>query len=369
MGVVTLRTHRNGRPDGGAGPDHRRRRGGHRPGGRRLPGPAPLGDGQCPTPPCSPPGWRCPTTVILEERALAGHEGWTHGAADAAPAGRARAPPCRSTSGAGPCSPGAPAQSRSACWSTCWPPRTSWTTHALAAAVLPSIRVAVTRGLLQPVDPEAARDAAGCRAVLPDKVAVRAVVRRVLSASVDRRRRGGRSDRPGPACSPWSASPTPTRRDTARALAAKLHELRDPARRAIRAPATGAPLLIVSQFTLYGSTAKGRRPSWTAAAPGSGRRTPGRGGGRRAAPPRRRRSYRRVRRDDGRDQRQRRAVHRPAGALTGARLGRRPSRRFDVRAPRTGHRRAGIGRSSVRRRRDRVSIPMSFPWAPQQDPR
>jgi len=29
----------------------------------------------------------------------------------------------------------------------------------------------------------------------------------------------------------------------------------------------GAPLLVVSQFTLYGDTAKGRRPTWQAAAP------------------------------------------------------------------------------------------------------
>lgn len=30
----------------------------------------------------------------------------------------------------------------------------------------------------------------------------------------------------------------------------------------------GAPVLLVSQFTLYGRTAKGRRPSWSDAAPG-----------------------------------------------------------------------------------------------------
>ena len=32
---------------------------------------------------------------------------------------------------------------------------------------------------------------------------------------------------------------------------------------------TGAPLLVISQFTLYADTAKGRRPTWQAAAPRS----------------------------------------------------------------------------------------------------
>jgi D-aminoacyl-tRNA deacylase len=51
-------------------------------------------------------------------------------------------------------------------------------------------------------------------------------------------------------------------------MARKLHELR--ILRDERSCAdSGAPLLVVSQFTLYGDTRKGRRPSWTAAAPGS----------------------------------------------------------------------------------------------------
>ncbi|UQA93850.1 D-aminoacyl-tRNA deacylase [Streptomyces halobius] len=32
---------------------------------------------------------------------------------------------------------------------------------------------------------------------------------------------------------------------------------------------TGAPLLVISQFTLYGDARKGRRPTWNAAAPGT----------------------------------------------------------------------------------------------------
>lgn len=31
----------------------------------------------------------------------------------------------------------------------------------------------------------------------------------------------------------------------------------------------GAPILVISQFTLYGDARKGRRPTWTAAAPGA----------------------------------------------------------------------------------------------------
>ena len=58
----------------------------------------------------------------------------------------------------------------------------------------------------------------------------------------------------------------------ARALASRLWNLRilaDEEGRMNRSAAElSAPLLVVSQFTLYGDTSKGRRPSWLAAAPG-----------------------------------------------------------------------------------------------------
>jgi D-tyrosyl-tRNA(Tyr) deacylase len=54
--------------------------------------------------------------------------------------------------------------------------------------------------------------------------------------------------------------------DIAARLARKAYELRvlDDERSAAD---VGAPVLVVSQFTLYGDARKGRRPSWTAAAP------------------------------------------------------------------------------------------------------
>lgn len=54
--------------------------------------------------------------------------------------------------------------------------------------------------------------------------------------------------------------------DKARRMAEKLWQLRilDDEK---SASDVGAPVLVVSQFTLYANTAKGRRPAWNAAAP------------------------------------------------------------------------------------------------------
>jgi D-aminoacyl-tRNA deacylase len=54
---------------------------------------------------------------------------------------------------------------------------------------------------------------------------------------------------------------------TAAALARKIFYLRI-LRHEKSCADTGAPLLVISQFTLYGDTRKGRRPTWQAAAPG-----------------------------------------------------------------------------------------------------
>ncbi|MBV9821951.1 MAG: D-tyrosyl-tRNA(Tyr) deacylase [Actinobacteria bacterium] len=57
----------------------------------------------------------------------------------------------------------------------------------------------------------------------------------------------------------------------ARWLAGKvagLRVLRDGNRDEAAAVSTGAPVLVVSQFTLYADVTSGRRPGWSAAAPG-----------------------------------------------------------------------------------------------------
>jgi D-tyrosyl-tRNA(Tyr) deacylase len=62
-----------------------------------------------------------------------------------------------------------------------------------------------------------------------------------------------------------------THTDTARdasALARKIWQLRI-MREELSASQLAAPILVISQFTLYADTRKGRRPSWSRAAPAS----------------------------------------------------------------------------------------------------
>ena len=95
---------------------------------------------------------------------------------------------------------------------------------------------------------------------------MRAVVQRVLSASVVVEGRVvGSIDGPGLLA---YVGVTHSDGDAEVAwLARKLWELRL-LRDEQSASDVGAPILVVSQFTLYGDARKGRRPSWTAAAPG-----------------------------------------------------------------------------------------------------
>ncbi|HEY8373266.1 MAG TPA: D-aminoacyl-tRNA deacylase [Pseudonocardiaceae bacterium] len=93
---------------------------------------------------------------------------------------------------------------------------------------------------------------------------MRAVVTRVSRASVTVDGEVvGRIDEPGLLVL-LGVTHTDTRQ-TAATMARKLHELRV-LRDEQSCATTGAPLLVVSQFTLYGDTRKGRRPSWSAAA-------------------------------------------------------------------------------------------------------
>lgn len=99
---------------------------------------------------------------------------------------------------------------------------------------------------------------------------MRAVLQRVTSAAVRVDGRVvGRID-PDPGAQGLLALVGVTHSDDATSvarMAAKIHGLRilDGERAAAD---TGAPILVVSQFTLYGDTRKGRRPTWQAAAPG-----------------------------------------------------------------------------------------------------
>ena len=95
---------------------------------------------------------------------------------------------------------------------------------------------------------------------------MRAVVQRVSQASVAVAGRVvGAFDEPGLLVFVGAShEDTP---QTAAKLAAKLWGLRI-LRGELSCSDTAAPLLVISQFTLYADTSKGRRPSWLGAAPG-----------------------------------------------------------------------------------------------------
>ena len=99
---------------------------------------------------------------------------------------------------------------------------------------------------------------------------MRALVQRVTEASVTVGDRGEVVGSIGPGlCALVGATHTDTV-ETARALADKVWHLRvfddDDGVMNRSVAAVGGSVLVVSQFTLYGDTARGRRPSWSAAA-------------------------------------------------------------------------------------------------------
>jgi D-aminoacyl-tRNA deacylase len=95
---------------------------------------------------------------------------------------------------------------------------------------------------------------------------VRAVVQRASQASVEVN--GATVGRlPGPGLVVLVGVTHTDTAQTAAALARKIYHLRI-LRDEKSAADVSAPLLVISQFTLYGDTRKGRRPTWQAAAPG-----------------------------------------------------------------------------------------------------
>ena len=95
---------------------------------------------------------------------------------------------------------------------------------------------------------------------------MRAVLQRVSEASVTVDGEVvGRIDRPG-LCVLVGVTHSDDAA-VAERLAVKIHELRV-LRDERSAADVGAPLLVISQFTLYGDARKGRRPTWNAAAGG-----------------------------------------------------------------------------------------------------
>jgi D-aminoacyl-tRNA deacylase len=95
---------------------------------------------------------------------------------------------------------------------------------------------------------------------------MRAVVQRASTASVEVAGQAvGRLARPGLVVL-LGVTHTDTAAQAA-ALARKIYQLRI-LHGEKSAADTAAPLLVISQFTLYGETSKGRRPTWLAAAPG-----------------------------------------------------------------------------------------------------
>lgn len=94
---------------------------------------------------------------------------------------------------------------------------------------------------------------------------MRLVIQRVSRAAVEvADRTVGRIDEPGLLILVGATHDDTT--ETARALATKAFRLRIMAEEK-SASDLDAPILVVSQFTLYADTRKGRRPSWTTAAP------------------------------------------------------------------------------------------------------